>query len=197
MATALTDKEYFYQMTFNIEPNKIEVPLLQFESIEDLIKHIKDNGGVYVGSRSLGVGTEQSDYDFIVDAELGEQFIKDYNLHGYNVDYLTGEHYEDLDEAVFGKGFLDNFKVYYYDEAGTLYTLNFFMFEDEDTIRKYGVLQDAMLSIPVDEIKEKSDRVNHFAHIQYVLGISTELDIKYDAKLFAEYSGKLAGQSDE
>lgn len=168
-------------------------PKLQFESVEDLIQYIKDNGGVYVGSRSLEVGTEESDYDFIVNADLADEFMVDYELHGYSVDFLSGD-YPDLDEEVFGRGFISNFKVYYYGDDGTLYTLNFFSFEDEDTIRKYQVLQDTMLSLPKDAILEKDSRVKHFAHIQYVLGISKGLDVPYDTKLFAEYSGKLAGK---
>ena len=174
----------------------ISAPMLPFECMESLIQHIKDNGGVYIGSRSLNVGTEESDYDFIVDSVLGESFIRDYELYGYSVDYLSGD-YPDLDLEVFGNGFEENFKVYYYDENKVLYTLNFFMFNDEETIRKYKVLQDTMLNIPIEQITFKGDRIKHFAHIQYVLGISTNLDIPYDAKLFAEYSGKLAGHKNE
>lgn len=177
------------------EVNPIPAPMLQFEDIESLIQHIKDNGGVYVGSRSLNVGTDESDYDFIVNSVLGESFIRDYELHGYSVDYLSGD-YNDLDSEVFGRGFEENFKVYYYDENKVLYTLNFFMFNDEETIRKYNVLQDTMLNIPKEQITFKDDRVAHFAHIQYVLGVSANLDIPYNAKLFAEYSGKLAGEID-
>lgn len=176
--------------------DEVSAPLLQFETIDDLIQHIKDNSGVYVGSRSLGVGTEESDYDFIVNSELGESFIRDYELHGYSVDYLSGD-YPDCDLEVFGEGFEENFKVYYYDDNKVLYPLNFFMFNNEKTIRKYQVLQNTMLSIPKEEISWKGDRVAHFAHIQYVLGISSNLDIPYNAKLFAEYSGKLAGDIDE
>lgn len=174
---------------------EIPAPMLQFEDMESLIQHIIDNGGVYVGSRSLNVGTEESDYDFIVNSMLGESFIEDYELHGYQVDYLSGD-YPDLDLEVFGEGFEENFKVYYYDENKMLYTLNFFMFNDEGTIRKYKILQDTMLNLPKEQVTFKGDRVSHFAHIQYVLGISTNLDIPYDAKLFAEYSGKLVGQQD-
>lgn len=175
---------------------KIEAPELHFEDIDSLIQYIKDTGGVYVGSRSLGVGTEESDYDFIVNLELGDEFVKDYESQGYSVDYLSGD-YPDLDMEVFGKGFDANFKVYYYDDKGNLYTLNFFMFNDEKTIGKYMLLQDIMEKIPKDIISHKGDRVRHFAHIQYVLGISSVLDIPYDAKLFAEYSGKLAGHIHE
>lgn len=178
------------------EVPKREAPVLHFEDIDSVIQCIKDAGGVYVGSRSLGVGTEESDYDFIVDSETGYQFVVDYESKGYNVDYLGGN-YLDLDTEVFGEGFEENFKLYYYDDENKLYTLNFFTFNDESTIRKYKILQDTMLEIPIERITSKGDRIKHFAHIQYVLDISTNLDIPYDAELFAEYSGKLTGSTNE
>lgn len=174
----------------------IELPVLHFEDIDSLIQYIKDAGGVYIGSRSLGVGTEESDYDFIVDSEIGYQFVVDYESKGFSVDYLGGD-YHDLDIEAFGEGFEENFKLYYYDDEGKLYTLNFFTFADENTIRKYKILQDTMLEIPKDSVTDKKERVKHFAHIQYVLCISSVLDVPYDAKLFAEYSGKLAGHISE
>lgn len=178
------------------EVPKREAPILHFEDIDSVIQYIKDAGGVYVGSRSLGVGTEESDYDFIVDSEIGYQFVVDYESKGYNVNYLGGD-YSDLDIEVFGEGFEENFKLYYYDDENKLYTLNFFTFTDESTIRKYKVLQDTMLEIPTADICFKCDRIKHFAHIQYVLDISIILDVPYDAKLFAEYSGKLTGSTNE
>lgn len=201
MAVKITDIEISCDACLDDTPlyvgevNPIPAPTFQFECIESLIQHIKDNGGVYIGSMSLNVGTEESDYDFIVNSVLGESFIRDYELHGYSVDYLSGD-YNDLDSEVFGRGFEKNFKVYYYDENKKFYTINLFMFNDEETIRKYKVLQDTMLNIPKEQITLKDVRVAHFAHIQYALGISTILDIPYNAKLFAEYSGKLAGEID-
>lgn len=165
-----------------------EAPILHFEDIDSVIQCIKDAGGVYVGSRSLGVGTEESDYDFIVDSIWGESWIESYEKSGNNARRLSDADYIAVDAESWGEGFTDNIKMYYYDANDKCYCINLFLFECPHTLDKYKKLQEIMLKLPKDLVSDKGERVKHFAHIQSALDISEYVDVPYDDNLFVHYS---------
>lgn len=142
---------------------------------------------LFVGSRALNVGTEESDYDFVCMSESADKIFKD--LETVPEDLSSG--YEGVDEETFGQGFVSNIK--FTNEENKV--INIFEFNDADTYRKYEKLHHIMSRLPLSCTFKKNKRVKHWAHIQYALGISEDIDIELDNDLYQVYHmlGKCLG----
>ena len=151
----------------------------------DFIQWLKSHG-LAIGSRTYKniIVADNSDYDFVLHYNSYETFKKLLKSENEtSPETCGGTEYPDLDEQTFGEGFQCNTKVTL--KSGQI--VNCFVFDDEDTLGKYEILQQTMLQLTPSDVRLKSRRVAHFAHIQYVLDISGELDIDLNMELFGAY----------
>lgn len=146
------------------------------------IQWFKENS-LAIGSRSLeGVeAREDSDYDFVLHGNMYSVLVKNLGDSTYIAE-CTGD-YPDLDVEVFGEGFVTNSKFTNFEGC----IVNCFVFDEQETIDKYIVLQKTMQRLGANVTHLKPRRVKHFAHIQYALGISTNMDIDTDYDLLHAY----------